>query len=373
MKYISCFSGIGGLEATRPPLIYCEQDHAAREVLKTLHQDAPVEVWPDICTLHPDRADVVAGGWPCQDLSIAGKQQGLAGPRSSLLSQLLRVAVEANAHTIVAENVTNLLRMRDGAEFAASLAGLEAEFPHIGWRILNAREFGLPQNRSRLIIIASKHPELVNTLFRPVRPKREVVDRAGEDFAAGFYWTAGTHSINYTRGYVPTIKIGSSLGIASPPAVHYGDTIRVLSANEALKLQGFDLTTADFGSRTAAYKAAGNAVARDIGRWVLDGLDTDGSDQPPIMTPVQEPLLREYTPKDRFPATGFRTNKHNRPVQVAFGPRASNLSDFLELESVERLSWRAAAGLLRRLDKSQMPCPPDLRAALAMPRPREVA
>lgn len=363
MRYISCFSGIGGLEASHAPVMFCEREPSVADVLRSRYAD--VEVWPDICTLHPPSVDLVAGGWPCQDLSIAGKQEGLAGLRSGLLRELLRVAVEAGAGVVVAENVTNLLRMRNGAEFAASLEEFKKHgFPCVGWRILNAREFGLPQNRSRLLIVAARETAVVNTLFREVVPSRPVVDAADSDIAAGFYWTAGTHSLNYTRGYVPTIKIGSSLGISSPPAVHYRDVVRALSADEALRLQGFDLDTTAFSSRAAAYKAAGNAVARDIGRWVLDGVVGLSGHAIPSVRPVQETLFPDIACEMRYPPAGIFSAGQVLAVNVARGPRASNLSDFLNLDSTERLSTRAAIGLLRRLNKSQMHCPASLRDAL---------
>jgi DNA (cytosine-5)-methyltransferase 1 len=363
MKYLSCFSGIGGLEASHSPLLFCEQEATAAHVLRTKHPD--VEIWPDICTLHPPQVDMVAGGWPCQDLSIAGKQEGLAGLRSQLLRELLRVAVEARAHIVVAENVTNLLKMRDGIEFAATLAEFNKNgFHHVAWRILNAREFGLPQNRSRLIIIASKELNSVYSLFRDVASTRPIIDRAGTDVAAGFYWTAGTHSINYTRGYVPTIKIGSSLGIASPPAIHYGDIVRTLSPDESLRLQGFDLVVADFPNRTAAYKAAGNAVARDIGRWVLDGVSLENKFEHIKLRMTQGLLFPQDLVKERFPTAGLYSKGIVTPVDVTPGLRASNLSDFLDLECSERLSARAATGLLKRLNKSQIACPNNLRVAL---------
>ena len=361
MKYLSCFSGVGGLEASHPPLLLCEQETAAACVLRAKYPD--VEIWPDIRTLHPPRVDIVAGGWPCQDLSIAGKQEGLAGLRSQLLSELLRVAVEARANIVVAENVTNLLKMRDGIEFSASLNEFNKYgFPHVAWRILNAREFGLPQNRSRLIIIAAKEPASVHSLFRDITTTRPVVDSAGADSAAGFYWTAGIHSINYTRGYVPTIKIGSSLGIASPPAVHYGDVVRALTAEESLRLQGFDLTAADFPNRTAAYKAAGNAVARDIGRWVLDGVSSERKVKDLNLRASQGLLFPQE--KERYPTSGLYSNGVVTTVDVTYGTRASNLSDFLDLACSDRLSSRAAAGLLKRLNKSKLPCPESLRIAL---------
>lgn len=366
MRYISCFSGIGGLEASHEPILFCEREQSVANVLRKIHPN--VEIWPDICDLHPPLADVVAGGWPCQDLSIAGKQEGLGGARSGLLRELLRVAQEAKAETIVAENVTNLLKMRAGAEFLISLeAFANAGFPYIGWRVLNAREFGLPQNRYRLVLVASRNRHAVNGLFRDVKPSRLITKSSGLDAPAGFYWTAGTHSINYTLGYVPTIKIGSSLGIASPPAVHYNDVVRLLSPTEALKLQGFDLTLEDFASASAAYKAAGNAVARDIGRWVLDGL-SDVYYPEPESLPMQSTLFPQALPERAQPNAGVFFQGAVTPISVSSSPRTYNLADFLDLSSKERLSIRAARGLLNRMLKSNQTCPERLLAALMLLR-----
>ena len=79
----SLFSGIGGLEATSSPELMCELDPEAAAVLR--HQYPEVPVYSDVRSLDPVAVDVVAGGWPCQDLSIAGKQAGLEGARSGLL------------------------------------------------------------------------------------------------------------------------------------------------------------------------------------------------------------------------------------------------------------------------------------------------
>ena len=134
MRYLSCFSGIGGLEATDSPVLLCEMDDDARRVLSEVHPSA--ELWPDVETLVPPRVDVVAGGWPCQDLSVAGLRAGLEGLKSRLLLEMLRVAKEAGAHTVVAENVPNLLRMRSGLEFRASLTAFHRfGFGCVAWRI----------------------------------------------------------------------------------------------------------------------------------------------------------------------------------------------------------------------------------------------
>jgi len=255
--------------------------------------------------------------------------------------------------------------MRDGAEFAASLEEFnKSGFSYVAWRTLNARQFGLPQNRLRLILIASRHKDVAHTLFRDVVSSRPIIDNGHDDRAAGFYWTAGTHSINYTVGYVPTIKIGSSLGIASPPAVHYDGVTRALSANEALALQGFDLTESDFPSRSAALKAAGNAVARDIGRWVLDGLALAGSVPAPKAEPSQISLFAGDVPHGAYPSGGIHNHGSVSAIRLPSGAKARNLSDFLDLNSTERLSRRAASGLLKRLEQSGQACPVMLRANL---------
>jgi DNA (cytosine-5)-methyltransferase 1 len=364
MKYLSCFSGIGGLEASHAPVLLCEIDESAAAVLSQRYSG--VEIWPDVTTLDPPNVDVVAGGWPCQDLSIAGKQVGLAGLRSGLLLDMLRVARTANAHTVVAENVPNILKMNEGAEFAASLRAFrDAGYPFVAWRVLNARAFGLPQNRTRLLLVASRHWEICRTLFRGVPTLDErLVDSELSNQAAGFYWTAGIHSINYSKGYVPTIKVGSSLGIASPPAVHYDDIVRTLSADEALRLQGFDIAAAAFASASAAHRAAGNAVARPVGQWVLDGLALAGDCEDPYWKPIQGELWADPEHRSGFPPAGAQIADEVRAISVNDGPGATNLRDFLDLESSNRLSARASRGLLQRLSRSGQACPDTLRTAL---------
>lgn len=360
MEYISCFSGIGGFEGSEPPILFCELDPECRAVLSHLHPGSAL--WDDVTTLEPPKVDLVVGGWPCQDISVAGKQAGLSGLKSRLLLDMLRVASEAGASTIAAENVSNLLRMRNGLEFRATLDAFHsAGFRYVAWRLLNARSFGLPQHRQRLILVASKDKAISQSLFRdlPILSSEAVA----LDEAAGFYWTAGTHSINYSKGYLPTIKIGSTLGIASPPAVHYGDIVRQLSATEALRLQGFDIPASQFRSQSSAFRMAGNAVARPIGRWVIDGLGIT-LESPILFEPPQPTLFDIENAPEKFPDAGFSEQGVWMQVKLKHYPLAKNLSDYLDLESPSRLSIRAASGLLRRVNQSGQQIPPALKHAL---------
>lgn len=377
VEYLSCFSGIGGLEAKgTPPLCLCENDPIAADVLRKRYPS--VEVWDDIETFTPPKAAVVAGGWPCQDISIAGRQAGLKGLRSRLLLELLRVSRESEAHTVVAENVTNLLKMRDGQEFGDSLAAFhDAGFPIVAWRVLNAREFGLPQHRARLLIIASRYDAVARSLFNPL-PSFSANSSGDKGWAAGFYWTGGVHSINYSFGYVPTIKVGTSLGIPSPPAVHYAvegkGVVRLLSPSESLSLQGFStLVESDFPSASHVFKAVGNAVAQPMGNWVFDQIQNAlnageiplESDEiaPPELDGDQAVIALEDR-RSAYPRAGVSLLGRVAPHRTVQGHLATDLVEYLDVESDARLSVRACRGLLARLQRSGQPCPAQLRRDL---------
>jgi DNA (cytosine-5)-methyltransferase 1 len=363
MRYLSCFSGIGGLEGLTPPVAICEIDRTCRQLLKNRFPAA--EQFDDIRTIFPPRVEVVVGGWPCQDLSIAGKQIGLAGHNSSLFYSFVNVAKLASAHTIVAENVTNLIKIQKGLVFLEILNEFNRNgFEYCAWRTINARQFGLPHHRNRIFMIASKNREIALSLFRPFQDsKKQTTARA-----AGFYWTAGSQSICYSNGYIPTIKIGTGISIASPPAVHYDDVIRQITPNEALTLQGFEPAAFEAVSAANIYKMAGNAVAKPVGNFVVDGvLNKDNSYiiQNIDFLAKQYELFDEAIPQKGIPRAGFFENNiivefcDKSPINLA-----KNLSDFLDYSVPNRISARAAKGLLRRLDKSGHKCPIHLKRDL---------
>ena len=105
------------------------------------------------------------GGWPCQDISLAGTLGGHARWRSGLFFDMLRTAIAADAYTLIGENVPNLLTINNGNDFQVVLETLsEAGYPYICWRILNARQFGL----------ASAAAKTVYCCFAPQRTSRSV-------------------------------------------------------------------------------------------------------------------------------------------------------------------------------------------------------
>ncbi len=358
--YLSCFSGIGGLEATIPPKAVCDIDESCLEVLRRRFPEA--KQFTDISDVSGTSVDVVVGGWPCQDISIAGKQKGLKGKNSGLFYKFLKAAVNCNANTVVAENVKNLMKMQNGTVFLEVINEFKRNgYKHVSWRVLNAREFGLPHHRSRVFIIASTTITPCFSLFREI-PATKVCIPSVE--ASGFYWTAGTQSICYSKGYSPTLKVGSGLSIPSPPAVHYENTVRQLSPIETLRLQGFDSTEFNEISGSTIYRMTGNAVARPVGQFVVDGALNSKASVAPKFNPVSiSPynLFGEFEDTVAIPNAGIWVDQGIQVVRIDKPPSlANNLSEFIDFESTDSLSPRAAGGLLRRLEKSKLPCPDPL-------------
>jgi DNA (cytosine-5)-methyltransferase 1 len=154
----SLFSGIGGFELGLErtggfkTVWQCEIDPFCQKVLAKHWQD--VKRFTDIKTMGLDEeipyVDVICGGFPCQDISCAGKGAGIHAERSGLWWEMLRIICLVRPKYILVENVAALLN-RGLDEVLGSLAesGYDAE-----WQILRACDFGLPHRRERLYLIA---------------------------------------------------------------------------------------------------------------------------------------------------------------------------------------------------------------------------
>lgn len=348
LRYLSLFSGIGGLESEpTDPVVCCELDETCWPVLGKRFPSA--EIYPDVSTFRPPPADVVTGGWPCQDISVAGKKAGLDGLRSGLFFEMLRIAEDAGVHTIVAENVPRIITMENGTAFERVLESFkQTGLPYVSWRTINAREFGLPQDRNRVFIIASKYEEIAKALHRPVG-SRSANPVKTQPRASGFYWTAGIQSLCYRKGYVPALKVGSSIGIPSPPAVHFDGCVRKITAGESLRLQGFCDEEFDGIKDKDIYRMSGKAMAVPVGRFVMDSIDYVDSD-----FDMEIGSWFVIGPSGYFDGTMIVEVKH--PTETL----ATNLEDYVDPAVREQLSPRAASGLLARLERSGKPCPENL-------------
>ncbi len=180
MNVLSLFSGCGGMDlglanAGMTHVGMCEIDPTARSVLARHWPDTPIH--DDVTTLDPKALtnatiDVVAGGSPCQDLSVAGRRAGLDGGRSGLFWHQCRIADSCAAPWVLWENVAGAFSSNGGADFAAVLWGLTGTHPRVPdegwrtagvvvgpkrtavWRLLDARWFGVAQRRRRVFVVA---------------------------------------------------------------------------------------------------------------------------------------------------------------------------------------------------------------------------
>lgn len=157
----SLFSGIGGFDvAFHNAGVECkwqvEIDKPCRDVLA--HHFPDVRRYEDVKEVGQDNlepVDVIVGGFPCQDLSIAGKRKGLTGERSGLWFEFARVIDELEPRWVVIENVPGLLSSDGGRDFAIIIRWLAERGYGVSWRILDAQYFGLAQRRRRVFIVGS--------------------------------------------------------------------------------------------------------------------------------------------------------------------------------------------------------------------------
>lgn len=158
---LDLFSGIGGaalaLSGYVRPVAYCEIEPAAQAMLLTRMAagDIPTApIWDDVSTLRgsdlPHRIDIITGGFPCQDISVAGNGAGLAGKRSGLFYEIARLCGELKPRFIFLENVP-AITTRGGAEVVRTLASLGYD---CRWCVISAASVGAPHKRERWWLLA---------------------------------------------------------------------------------------------------------------------------------------------------------------------------------------------------------------------------
>jgi len=165
------FAGIGGfgLAAQRAGFELawaCEIDDFASRVYGARFPG--VSVHPDVRDFEGVPVDCITAGFPCQDLSVAGKRKGLIGERSGLFWEIIRIASRLRPRWLLLENVPGLLSSHRGRDFETVLAALDELGYGVSWRVLDAQFFGVPQRRRRVFIVGHLGAECpAEVLFEP--------------------------------------------------------------------------------------------------------------------------------------------------------------------------------------------------------------
>src|SRR5579872_1561268 len=149
---IGLFAGVGGFEVAMAehdihPILLCEIDNAAREVLNAFQPGMTIH--PDVRLLEdlPTGAMLMAAGFPCNDTSQAGRKAGIEGSKSSLVRHVFRLLEKQRIPTIILENVPFILDLDDGTGMRAVADYLEHLRYRWAYRVVDTRYFGLPQRR----------------------------------------------------------------------------------------------------------------------------------------------------------------------------------------------------------------------------------
>lgn len=304
--FIDLFSGIGGFRISLSKqggncVFSSEIDEECRKTYLENFGEIP---HGDITLINPLEIpdhDLLCGGFPCQPFSICGKQKGFLDTRGTLFFYIMEIIRAKKPNVVFLENVKHLKNHDEGRTLNVIIKNLEDENYYVSWKVLNSIDYGLPQNRERIIIVASKKGKfdfsklkkgkktvikdileshgdfeilkeseytiLPKNLWKKqdsglifcgyrnksiriagVRPNTEHLSRVHKQ-PNRIYYVGGTH---------PTIPSQETTGRFW---IYNGTTVRKLTINECFRLMGFPNTYKKVSKLSSLYRQIGNSVA----------------------------------------------------------------------------------------------------------------
>ncbi|WP_312018191.1 DNA cytosine methyltransferase [Bradyrhizobium semiaridum] len=357
VKVAGLFAGVGGLErglaaAGHEPSLLCEIWEPARAVLAARMPDVPCKRdVRDLKTL-PREVDLIAGGFPCQDLSQAGQTLGIGGSRSGLVGEIFRLLDRRRVPWVVLENVSFMLQLDKGSGMRTLVEAFEERGYRWAYRVVNSLSF-LPQRRERVLFVATTTDVDPASVILTDEAEPNVLPTNLDRYAHGFYWTEGIRGLGWAPDSIPTLKNGSTVGIASPPAILLpsGDVITP-DIRDAERLQGFPenwTRPAEQVSRASLrWSLVGNAVTVPVAAWLGKRLarpgkyhaDRDGA----LPASGRWPTAARYDGNGRY---AVRINSYPK-----WEARPA-LTQFLRHDG-KLLSARATRGFLSRTERAKL-------------------
>ena len=281
MRYFSSFTGAGGFDLAVPNDWECvgfsEIDKYANMVLKYRFPD--VKNYGDVNAIKweeiPD-FDILFGGTPCQDLSLAGKRKGLAGERSGLFYKFVEALKAKKPEYFIWENVKGALSSNQGWDFAEVLNQFSEAGYNLWWQVLNAKYFSVPQNRERIFIVGFRGRSPPEIFFEP--------EVSTEDNEANPIELTNNKSIRdlTTSETFGTLRSGGSGGVPSQRFVDADMKIRRLTPRECERLMSWPDDWTQWGmdekgsrteiSDTQRYRMTGNGVVSNVVKWLIENV-----------------------------------------------------------------------------------------------------
>lgn len=306
MKFIDLFAGIGGFRQGFESAGHeCVFSSEINEHCQTVYKNNFNEVPASDITLIDENSipdfDILLAGFPCQPFSISGYKKGFEDTRGTLFFDVCRILEAKKPPIAVLENVKHLIHHDSGNTLKVIIKTLEDLGYYVDWKLLNAKNFGLPQNRERIIIMATLSKPFDFSLIKEIKTPilEDFLDKNGEfeyldkseytlidtsvkqksglifvGYRNKNIWKKGVrpdtlhlsrvhrqpNRIYSVKGSHPTIPSQETSGrffIYLPDE----DKVRKLTLNECYKIMGFDSNFIKSEKTGEQYKQIGNSVA----------------------------------------------------------------------------------------------------------------
>ena len=309
IKFIDLFAGIGGIrlgveQACKDNGIKCkcvfssEIDKFACQTYEANFHEKPSGDITKIKEQDIPSFDMLCAGFPCQPFSIAGKQKGFEDTRGTMFFEIARIVKYHKPKIVFLENVKNLLMHDKGRTFAVIKQTLEDLGYFVNYKVLNAKDFGVPQNRERIYIVGFKKDEFedCNEFEFPEKTgiKTKLSDILENDADEKYYYNRyPVYQVlkdkcqkgkiyQWRRIYLrenkndlcPTLTANMGSGGHNVPLVKDLKDIRKLTPRECFRFQGFQdsFILPNELSDCHLYKQAGNSVAVPVVKSIIESV-----------------------------------------------------------------------------------------------------
>jgi len=293
-SFADLFCGIGGFHIAAAKFglkcVYaCDIDADARQAYEANFGIVPGSDISKVKAAHIPDVDLLCAGFPCQPFSIIGARKGIADPRGVLYREIIRIAKAKCPAALVLENVKQLVTLRGGTVFDSILKDITQLGYHVDWRILNALDYGLPQKRERVLIVATRKrfdtfPWPADKV--PMKPLANILEKE-KDVPANFYVSkrirAARKQAHKSPHKVAIWHENKGGNISSHPfscALRAGASHNYLLVNgerrptprELLRLQGFPDSFIIACTDSQTRKQAGNAIPVPLAEVAIEGV-----------------------------------------------------------------------------------------------------
>ncbi len=347
LRVATVFSGIGAFEYSlkranidHQIIFACDIDKYVKKSYFT-NYEISYDCWYDNISdidgkKYEDKVDIFVGGSPCQPFSVAGNQEGFSDPRGQLFYDFIRLIHEIKPSVFIYENVKAIMNNNNGDTWDKISEGFTSTGYHWKYEVLNSKDYGIPQSRSRVFIVGFKNVDDYSdfSFMPPLALKLKLQNLLEDHFnenmhmsndlydmskdfnlIAPFYikdpikiddryflshklmrYVTATNIKNFNNKLDLDPKIAKTL-VATMHKMHrtgidnyitYGARLRRLTPRECLRLMGFDDRFKIVVSDTQMYRQAGNSIVVDVLIGILIGLkyDIDSSYQHILSIPV---------------------------------------------------------------------------------------